>query len=95
MLRTDSQVAIVHVQCCHPKNSCTNTVYSKVDLCFDFIAQVPGQLLGHGNVDLAIQYADSRDVLYLRLANQPVVYAYPGMSKLYYKNYTHYGFYLI
>ena len=55
--------------------------------------QVPGQLLGHGNVDLAIQYADNRDVLYLRLADQPVVFAYPGMSNAL-CSITHYGFYL-
>ena len=68
--------------------TCVQILFNdKVKLCFDLL-QVPGQLLGHGNVDLAIQYADNRDVLYLRLANQPVVFAYPGMSTLYYKLYA-------
>ena len=41
--------------------------------------QVPGQLLGHGNVDIAIQYSNNRDVLYLKLTRQPAIFAYPGM----------------
>ena len=40
--------------------------------------QVPGQLLGSGTVELAVSYADSRDVLYLRMAEQSAVFAIPG-----------------
>ena len=40
--------------------------------------QVPGQLLGSGTVELAVSYADSRDVLYLRMAEQSAIFAIPG-----------------
>ena len=45
--------------------------------------QVPGQLLGSGTVELAVSYADSRDVLYLRMTDQSAIFAIPG------KIYTH------
>ena len=41
--------------------------------------QVPGQLQGSGNVDIAIQYSNNRDMLYLKLMRQPAIFAYPGM----------------
>ena len=40
--------------------------------------QVPGQLLGTGTVELAVSYADSRDVLYLRMVDQSAIFAIPG-----------------
>ena len=40
--------------------------------------QVPGQLLGSGTVELAVSYADSRDVLYLRMVDQSAIFAIPG-----------------
>lgn len=45
--------------------------------------QVPGQLLGYGDVDLAVTSNGVRDVLYLGMSNQPAIFAYPGDHTVY------------
>ena len=45
-----------------------------------YYIQVPGQLLGSGAVELAVSYANSRDVLYLRMADQSAIFAIPGKT---------------
>ena len=39
---------------------------------------MPGQLLGFGNVDLAVTSGEDREVFYLQMTNQPAIFAYPG-----------------